>query len=90
MRKKKKQFKLLYFNGEDVRTGDKVLVRPNRVAIVKSIMKPYTKLARQYYVEKEGGFILQYEDGAYEVWMNTDDEIELIERSKTEDLQHNQ
>ena len=74
------KFELTYQNGEEVRENDKVLTYSKRPGIVEAILKPGTKLAYDYYVEDEGGFILQFEDGQVEVWMTAKEKIELVAR----------
>ncbi len=80
MKQRRRRFKLTYRSGDEVREKDKVLVYPERRAIVEAVLKPGTAFARDYAVEKEGGFLLQFQGGDLEVWMNAEDEIQLIER----------
>ena len=80
MKKRGRRFELAYKSGEEVREKDKVLVYPKRPAIVVAVLKPGTAKARDYSVEKEGGFLLQLEGGDLEVWMSAKDEIELVAR----------
>lgn len=83
MKKRRKRFQLVYRSGEHVRAKDKVLVYPQRPAVVEAVLKPGTALACNYSVEKEGGFILRFNDGNLEVWMRAEDEIELVARGRT-------
>ena len=75
------QFILRYKSGEEVLVNDKVLAYTDKPAIIEAILKPGTALAGDYYVEKEGGILLRFAGGNYEVWMNARDEIELVSRS---------
>ena len=76
----RKIFELRYRDGSEVRKNDRVLVYPKRHAVVEAILRPGSKRARDYDVDKEGGFILRFDDGDVQVWLSAQDEIELIRR----------
>jgi hypothetical protein len=85
VKRRRHRFVLKYSNGEQVRVRDKVLVFPNRAAVVEAVLRPGTKVARDYYVEKEGGILLRFEDGTLELWVlqpwwSVGDEMELVDR----------
>jgi hypothetical protein len=80
MRPHRRVFKICYLSGDQVRDNDRVLVYPSRPAVVEAVLRPGTKLARNYYVEKEGGFLLRFDDGDIQVWDTVDSQIELVGR----------
>jgi hypothetical protein len=68
-----------YVDGQDVQTGDRVLVRSQRKAVVVVICLPGTKEARDWACQ-EGGFLLEFDDGDAQVWHVPDEDIELLSR----------
>ena len=80
MKKLRKQELFVYASGEELRVNDKVIIEGCRRAIVERILRKKSKEARDYYVEEEGGFLLRFEAGGYEVWLTTDDEIQFVGR----------
>jgi hypothetical protein len=80
MRTRRRHFRLLYRSGDEVRDGDRVIA-VGRPAAVTAVLRPGTKAASDHYVAKEGGFLLEFDDGDCQVWPNTEDPIELVGRS---------
>ena len=70
---------LCYLDGSPVREGDEVVVRPSRVAHVKLLLPPGSKLAHDY-SSPEGGFVLEFQDGDCQVWKKPDEDIRLVRR----------
>jgi hypothetical protein len=55
------------------------VVRPSRVAHVKLLLPPGSKLAHDY-SSPEGGFVLEFQDGDCQVWKKPDEDIRLVRR----------
>ena len=83
MKKRRIRFRLKYPDGQIVRPKDRVLA-VGKLAVVEAVFEPRSKLGRETVYGDEGGFILQFDDGDRQVWLNTEDEIKLIERGKPE------
>ncbi len=81
MKKRRIRFQLKYPEGQVVRRGDRVLAL-GKPALIEAVFEPRSKLGRETVYGDEGGFILQFDDGDRQVWLNTQDEIKLIERGK--------
>jgi hypothetical protein len=73
-------FVITYKSGEEVREKDKVLAYSKREGIVEVVLKPRTPMAREYYVEEDGGILLRFDDGQIEVWVSAGAELKLVAR----------
>ena len=73
--------KIYYFNGVELKKGDKVLINDKKIAYVEAIFSPKSLEGLTYSCE-EGGFLLNFENGDYQVWPNTDEDIIFLSRSE--------
>jgi hypothetical protein len=76
-------FEIRYDDGTEMRVGDRVLVTPQRRAVVSAIFCPDTKIANDY-CSPGGGFMLEFEDEDVHVWSRTDEDIRLLNRGRNE------
>lgn len=74
-----RKFEILYSDGSEVLKGDIVLVNGKTKGHVENVLLPDTKEASDYSCD-EGGFIVVFEDGDVQVWPDTDEDIQLVQR----------
>lgn len=73
--------RFFYGNGEELKKGDKVLVGKQYIAQVDELFMPGTPEAMDFACALTGGFRLTSQATGCEVWYDTDEDLELLERS---------
>jgi len=74
------QFAIRYPDGSVVCENDKVITRSQKSAVVMSVLKPGTELARNYYTERNGGLLLRFENGKLQVVKGITHQIKFASR----------
>lgn len=76
-----KEFMKSYFytDGTEVFLNDIVLVNPNRTAHVQLVLEPGSSLANAYSAPN-GGIVIEFDDGDYQMWPSTNEDIRLVRR----------
>jgi hypothetical protein len=69
--------KYFYTDGQEVMVNDVVLTTPGRYAHVQLLLEPESQLANSYSAP-DGGIVLKFDDGDYQVWPQADEDMSLI------------
>ncbi len=74
-----------YISGETICENDHVTYGNMRGKVVQ-VMCPGSVQAAAYDCAETGGFLIQFENGHFQVWMDADADLIFLRRSATQEL----
>ena len=68
---------LVYSDGVEIRTGDRVLVNGRKQGVIVKVFRPGEVEAADYALS-EGGFLVELDTGELQAWPQADEDIEKL------------
>jgi len=68
---------LLYSDGVEIRSGDRVLVNGRQQGFIVKVFQPGEIEAADYALS-EGGFLVEFDTGEIQAWSQADEDIEKL------------
>jgi len=69
--------RLLYSDGVEIRSGDRVLVNGRQQGFIVKVFQPGEIEAADYALS-EGGFLVEFDTGEIQAWSQADEDIEKL------------